>query len=128
MTAGERQAFNNLKPNQNFQIKEVDKGRNVVLWPIDMYVQEAKRQLGNTRYYQSLPFDPTTYFKKKLDKLLLSARSYGAITKQELDFLTVDHPVVPTFYMLPKVHKDITRPPGRPMEAGGAYVKKPAFL
>lgn len=47
-----------------------------------------------------------------------SAKHYGIINQKELDFMTVTKPVVPTFYLLPKVHKDIHKPPGRPIVSG----------
>lgn len=115
---GKDRTLKNLKSNKHFIIKVADKGGNVVLWPIDMYTQEALRQLGNRTYYDKLPSDPMSIFKKKLDNLLLSAKSYGAINKRELDYMTVDHPVTSTFDLLPKVHKDINHPPGRPMMVG----------
>lgn len=77
--------------------RHANKGGNVVLWPIEKYTQEANRQLGNSRYYAKLPLDPTPLFKKKLDKLLASDRSFGIISKQEHAFLMVDKPVTPTF-------------------------------
>lgn len=43
LTQEERRATNSLKCNQEFIIKEADKGGNVVLWPINEYVQEAMR-------------------------------------------------------------------------------------
>lgn len=34
-----------------------------------------------------------------------------------LEFLEVDHPIIPIFYYLPKVHKNLHNPPGRRMES-----------
>ncbi|XP_077137533.1 uncharacterized protein LOC143803584 [Ranitomeya variabilis] len=36
----------------------------------------------------------------------------GTLSKKEVDFLTTDHTVVPTFYLLPKVYKSLVNPPG----------------
>lgn len=52
LTMGERRALKKLKSNQNFLIKEADKGGNVVLWPTNLFVAEAKWQLDNGQYYQ----------------------------------------------------------------------------
>ncbi|CAJ0959960.1 unnamed protein product [Ranitomeya imitator] len=87
-----------------------DKGGNIVLWPIDMYAKEAKWQLSNTNCYQVLPFDPSVVFKKKLDRLLLMAKCSNILTK-EFTFLTTQHRVEPTLYLLPKIHKSIQEPP-----------------
>lgn len=136
----ERQAFQDLlreneatdvsglTANQEFLIKESDKGGNVILWPRNLYMGEAKRQLENRQYYQVLPSDPTIYFNRKMDNLLISARSFGTITNQEFEFITVEHPVVPTFCMLPKVHKDLIRPPGRPIVAGIGSISEKACI
>lgn len=114
----ERQAIQSLGNNKLFTIKEADKGGNVVLWPIELYVGEVHRQLGNSRYYCKLPSDPTDVFKRKLDRLLTSARDYGIINKNEYAFLITEKPTIPTFYVLPKIHKDPSAPPGRPIVAG----------
>ncbi|XP_073406989.1 uncharacterized protein [Dendrobates tinctorius] len=108
----ERLAVKKLKDNPSFVIKKADKGGNIVLWPIDMYLMEAKRQLNNISCYQVLPSDPTSVFKKKLDRLLLSARHNDILSKKEHTFLTTHYPVVPTLYLLPKVHKSTLEPPG----------------
>ncbi|XP_072010910.1 uncharacterized protein [Engystomops pustulosus] len=52
-------AIKSLKENDNIIIKEANKGGNVVLWPTEMYLEEAKRQLGNRTFYSPLPSDPT---------------------------------------------------------------------
>ncbi|XP_069601416.1 uncharacterized protein [Ranitomeya imitator] len=126
----EQRALKELKSNESFEIREADKGGNIVLWPKEMYCIEAKKQLGNPRHYVVLPSDPTQVFKSSLDRLLKNAHAQNIINKRELDFLTVKHPVVPTFYMLPKVYKSVTEPPGRPIVSGigGLYEKPCIFL
>lgn len=57
-------------------------------------------------------------FKKPLDRLLQTGRDMQILSKKEFDFLKVDHAVIPTFYLLPKVHKRLVKPPGRPIVAG----------
>ncbi|XP_040294184.1 uncharacterized protein LOC121005481 [Bufo bufo] len=85
---------------------------------MDLYTKEANRQLQNRTFHVPLPSDPTMVFKKKFDRLLKTARDMFIITKKEHLFLEVSHPIIPTFYMLPKVHKDLRNPPGRPIVAG----------
>lgn len=110
-------AAKNLSNEEKTALRTL-KGENVVIWPTNMYLQEAHHQLGDNTYYCKLPSDPTQIFKKKLDRLLEAARGYGILTKQELDFLTVPYPVIPTFYIVPKIHKNAQTPPGRPIVAG----------
>ncbi|XP_073441850.1 uncharacterized protein [Dendrobates tinctorius] len=124
----ERLAVKRLKSNSSFIIKEADKGGNIVLWQIDMYLKEAKRQLYNALCYQVLPSDPTTVFKTKLDRLLMSAKQNNILSKKEHAFLTTQHPVVPTLYLLPKVHKSISELPGRPIVASiGSLFERPCI-
>ncbi len=39
----------------------------------------------------------------------------GEITKQEFAFMKVDYPITAVIYILPKIHKDLINPPGRPI-------------
>ncbi|CAJ0919731.1 unnamed protein product [Ranitomeya imitator] len=48
-------------------------------------------------------------------RLLCRAAQFSIITPQEKRYLEVVNPVTATFYMLPKIHKDSVRPPGRPI-------------
>lgn len=114
----EQQAIQSLNKNTTFIIKEADKGGNIVLWPTGMYVEEAKKQLSNTRFYLPVPSDPTDVFQRKLTRLLDSAKTYGIITKRLYEYLKVEKPMTATFYLLPKIHKDPIQPPGRPIVAG----------
>ncbi|XP_069609107.1 uncharacterized protein [Ranitomeya imitator] len=79
---------------------------------------EAGRQLGDSTCYVRLPADPTDFFKRKLDHLIGQAAGRGTLSKKEVDFLTTEFPVIPTFYLLPKVHKSLVDPPGRPIVSG----------
>ncbi|XP_071989584.1 uncharacterized protein [Engystomops pustulosus] len=111
LSSGERVAIRGLRNNKEFLIKEADKGGNIVIWPIQQYITEAKRQLNNREFYVPLPSDPTQVFKNKIDRTLLAALTRGIINKKEHRFLTVEDPRTPTFYMLPKIHKSLREPP-----------------
>ncbi|CAJ0929938.1 unnamed protein product [Ranitomeya imitator] len=111
----EKRALTALQNNRDFTIKEADKGGNVVLWSTQLYEAEAKRQLNNAQYYQNLPSDPTSIFLSKYEQLLYRALQLAIISPQEKQYLWVANPVTATFYMLPKIHKDSLKPPGRPI-------------
>lgn len=83
LSKSETLALRKLQNNTTFIIKESDKGGNVVVWPVNMYLQEAYRQLNNNTLYQKLPMDPMCVFKKKLDRLLAAAMRLGVIQKQD---------------------------------------------
>ncbi|XP_077155826.1 uncharacterized protein LOC143818375 [Ranitomeya variabilis] len=111
----EKRALSALQNNREFTIKEADKGGNVVLWSYQLYEMEAKRQLSNTQYYQKLPSNPTSLFLSKFERLLCRTHQLAIITTQEKRYLWIENPVTATFYMLPKIHKDSIKPPGRPI-------------
>ena len=48
-------------------------------------------------------------------KQLFDMTTRGEITKKVRDYLLLDTPRTPEFYMLPKIHKGIIPPPGRPI-------------
>ncbi|XP_077123749.1 uncharacterized protein LOC143781120 [Ranitomeya variabilis] len=99
-------------------IKPADKGGNVVVWPIEMYEREAFRQLNVLQCYRRLESNPLERYKKELDGLLVAARDRGVISTKMLDGLTVEFPVIPTFYLTPKIHKNANNPSGRPIVSG----------
>ncbi|KAM4037032.1 uncharacterized protein ACNLHF_015827 [Anomaloglossus baeobatrachus] len=70
-----------------------------------------------------LPSDPTALFMSKLHRLLDSAWHLGIINETEKKYLWVDQPVIPTLYLLPKVHKSITKPPGRPIVDSSHFIR-----
>lgn len=45
-------------------------------------------------------------------------KEVGDITADEFSYMFVEHPITPIFYALPKIHKSLTNPPGRPIVAG----------
>ncbi|CAJ0933919.1 unnamed protein product [Ranitomeya imitator] len=120
----ENRALQNLKKNKEFVIREADKGGNVVLWPHKLYLKEITRQLSNGQCYTIQP----AFFKNQLEEIIYSALDNNTITKKEADFLTTPTPVIPTFYALPKVHKSLVEPPGRPIVSGiGSIFERPCI-
>lgn len=65
--------------------------------------------------------------KELLVILLTHARNSEWITDSEMKYMTVEHPSVATFYLLPKVHKPpFDNPPGRPIISGNGTLTEPA--
>lgn len=121
----ENAALRWLSNNDNLVIKKADKGGAVVVWGREQYVQEALSQLGNAEYYTALQSSPIEYMKRELEEILNNARMQGWITDLEKDFLLNNNPKIPTFYMLPKVHKNLENPPGRPIISGIDSISEP---
>ncbi|XP_077111221.1 uncharacterized protein LOC143767082 [Ranitomeya variabilis] len=118
LTFKQRQAIQQLKSLKDVVFKQADKGGNVVIWPCVKYEREVFRQLRDPNTYLKLSSNPTVSFLRELENILIRALDDGVITKQVFDGLLVKSPRVPTFYVLPKVHKDALDPPGRPIVSG----------
>ncbi|CAH2321347.1 Hypothetical predicted protein, partial [Pelobates cultripes] len=65
-----------------------------------------------------LSHDPTPQYSAEIKTLLNQALIDKLITKNEFDFMLVKQPVLSTFYSLPKVHKSLDNPSGRPIVSG----------
>lgn len=77
------------------------------MWGRYQYVTEANKQLVNREYYEHLQFNPIEQMKIELMEILLHAKTEHWISQKEHDFLLNDHPRIPSFYMLPKIHKNL---------------------
>ena len=70
------------------------------------------------QFYKQLPSDPTNTFMNEQLTLLDNLLTRGEITKREYDFLYSPFPKMAVFYTQPKIHKNLTKPPGRPIVSG----------
>lgn len=118
ITREEKLALDDLQKDADIVIKSADKGGATIILNRSDYQTECHRQLSNDCFYKKLNGDPTPRFKKEITQLLDTFLDVGEITKKEHAFLTIQHPRIPTFYTLPKVHKDPLNPPGRPIVSG----------
>ncbi|XP_075697341.1 uncharacterized protein LOC142662932 [Rhinoderma darwinii] len=118
LTKKQRDALNELKSYEDVVYKAADKGGNIVIWPTEKYEKEAFRQLRDKKTYQKLTHNPVISFSAELFKILTLAHDKGIIPKNVLSGLMTQYPRIPTLYFLPKVHKNMTDPPGRPIVSG----------
>lgn len=125
LTVEERAALKELTDNKDIIIRKADKGGALVVLRYDQYIGEAQRQLGDTAFYVPLKSNPTETLVKDLHEILLQAKDNELISTQELDFLFKPHPRMAAFYLLPKVHKSMTNPPGRPVISGNDTLMEP---
>ncbi|XP_075053840.1 multidrug and toxin extrusion protein 1-like [Mixophyes fleayi] len=119
----EREALKNLKENKKIVIKPADKGGSVVIQDVDQYHQEVMRQLGDENTYEILKTDPSIRIMEKLQTSVDLNMRKGVISKEIKDYLIVQNPSIPVFYILPKIHKDPVCPPGRPIVAEDFYLQ-----
>ena len=122
LTNEEIQSLKNLRLNKNIVIKPADKGSATVIMDKENYINEGYRQLNDNRYYKKIsdPIYPDT--AAKVDDILYDLKEKKVIENKE--YLYLKSPINPRprqFYMLPKIHKDLSKwpssnmPPGRPI-------------
>uniref|UniRef100_A0A8C5PPV1 Reverse transcriptase domain-containing protein n=1 Tax=Leptobrachium leishanense TaxID=445787 RepID=A0A8C5PPV1_9ANUR len=118
LTFRDRKICEDLKNNQNLVIKQADKGGGIVVMSRQFYLKEADRLLGDINTYKLLDKDPTPEFLIELEGLLLKGKEKGIISETEFKYLLNKQSQIALFYFLPKIHKDIDNPPGRPIISG----------
>lgn len=118
LSRAERQALQEIASWEDVIIKPSDKGGNIVIWPRVMYLTEALKQLNDRSCYKKLPSDPSIHYRSLYNGLITDGFQTGLISKSEHKSLLNLVSVTPTFYMLPKVHKNLQKPPGRPIVSG----------
>uniref|UniRef100_A0A8C6V001 Uncharacterized protein n=1 Tax=Neogobius melanostomus TaxID=47308 RepID=A0A8C6V001_9GOBI len=110
----QRLELKTLKEDKSIVIKGADKGGAIVILNRSPYINEVQCQLNNTNFYRKLDHNPTLEFKNRIRGKLDQLLENEDLTKQEHTFMTVDNPVIPVLYILPKIHKTyVDTPPGR---------------
>ena len=119
LTKRERLALKRLK-RRNLVIKPADKGSGIVVLTPEQYKEEVLRQLENGAHYQKIDNDQTPAIAKQIQETIQRYVHKGLVSEKVLQKI-IPNPYRPAkFYILPKIHKSLTRPPGRPiMSANG---------
>ena len=99
-------------------IRPADKGGGIVILDKSQYVEEMNRQLSDSSTYTPLPSNPTVKYRKLLSNLVDQGLHKGILNKKEHAHLIPITPRVPVIYYLPKLHKSLVKPPGRPIISG----------
>ncbi|CAG2212665.1 unnamed protein product [Mytilus edulis] len=120
LTKIERKAIQDLSKNKHIVIKKADKGSAIVILNAANYNQMALTQLMDERFYVETSTNLTTFHTLKINRTLLSLLSKNEINQDIYNFLQVEEPRTPQFYLLPKIHKTFVNgsPPGRPIISG----------
>ena len=121
----ERKAITELRNNPSIVIKPADKGGAVVILSRSDYLREGFNQLSQTEYYQLLDTDITETHRTIVQNAIEDMFQNGEIDETVKAYLTDKHCRTAKFYLLPKIHKNINPPPGRPiMSANGCPTEK----
>ena len=118
-----RQALQELRSHVNertIRISTADKGGSVVVQDIHNYITEATRQLDNTQHYTQVTKDPTKQIAKHSNDIVEELYSNNLIDSntQKWALTDVKNCRPQQFYTLPKIHKTLNNPPGRPIVSG----------
>ena len=122
----EYQAVRELYNNNDIVIKAADKGGLIVIMNTTDYIAEADRQLNNPDHYEKLLEDPTQKFNTHINNLINQAWRLNIIGETTYNNLQTKNPRIPTFYLLPKIHKQHN--PGRPIVNGIGSVTEKMLL
>lgn len=72
------------------------------------------------------PYQPTPLTSLNLNSIVDHAVENMWITSKERDFIVPQNLRLATFYLLPKTHKSLTSPPGRPIISGIETITGPS--
>ncbi|XP_069505846.1 uncharacterized protein [Ambystoma mexicanum] len=125
MSNPERLAVKNLASHPDIILRKADKGGAVVMLNRSDYINECLRQLNDKSFYQPITEDPTKRLAALISNKVEKALERGWICQQECDYLQVKDPTIPKFYILPKIHKTMVNPPGRPIVSGTGAILEP---
>ncbi len=111
----ERQGLRELAMRDDIVVKKADKGSNIVIMRRDDYVAKGLKQLSDTKYYLPQSENLTQKHNKEIGNFLRLMRRCGEISEKTFQYLWREDPRTLEFYLLPKIHKNVTPPPGRPI-------------
>ena len=88
---------------------------NIVIMDREFYVKEAMRQLTDKKFYKKCEKDLTIEHYSLVQELILEMFNKKIISEQTYKFLSTGGKRTSIFYLLPKIHKNLLNPPGRPI-------------
>ena len=113
----QRKAVNRLRIRRDIAIKASNKSSGVcVLTPT-----EALHQLQNEKHYKQLDQNLILEIQHKIRTTIEKHVITGAIPQGSANHLIVNNPIPAKIYLLPKVHKNMEKPPSRPIMAGNGH-------
>lgn len=87
----------------------------MLLLSSDLYEKEVLWQLSDTFTYSKLSLNPFPALVVNINLQPFLVREANLMTNKEWDYLGVGEFNNPTFYIIPKLHKSLTSPTGRPI-------------
>ncbi|CAJ0944905.1 unnamed protein product [Ranitomeya imitator] len=124
----EKEALRSLQENKRIIIKPADKGGSIVVMDRSHYTSIIQMQLSDRTTYQPIDRDPTFDIAREIRQTVEKYKDKGMIDVKLSEYLINTQPMTPVFYILPKVHKDLMNPPGRPIVASTNSLLSPLAI
>ena len=118
LTEGERKAIFELKNSHQIVIKKADKGSCTVVQDRTAYIAEGMRQLSDENFYRQVPNDLTEKHRAEVQSVIDQMYEDDELDISVVNYLAEKDCRTPQMYFLPKIHKGVTPPPGRPICSG----------
>jgi hypothetical protein len=118
LNEGERKARRYLERDDSIVIKPADKGSAVVVQDRSDYPREGYRQLSDSHFYQEVDEDLTEKHRREIQNFVEEMYQNGEIDLRVRNYLADKTCRISRFYLLPKIHKKVNLPPGRPVVSG----------
>ena len=118
LSPGEFKALNTLAKLTHIVVKPVDKGQAICVLDREDYLKEGYKQLSDISKYKKVEVDLTEQHRREVQNLVEEAYQNGEIHESVKKFLSDKTCKTPFLYLLPKIHKKVTPPPGRPVVSG----------
>ena len=115
LSEAETTALHDLQHRTDIVIRPADKGSAIVIQDAVTYRDEALRQLSDAQFYRKLEKDPTQANAAKVASIVRSMESRNVINTKTAKDLVETKARTPHLYTLPKIHKRLDNPPGRPI-------------
>jgi hypothetical protein len=120
LSTPQQKALNRLRKCKHLIFKAADKGSGICVLTPQQYTDEAMKQLNNPTNYMALDSNPIPDIQRRINSTIEKHVYTGAIPKKTANILPTPKAQPAKFYLLPKVHKNINNPPGRPIMAGNS--------
>jgi len=115
LSSDEKKALAELEKAHDIIIKPADKGSAVVIQNLEDYLKEGYRQLNDPAFYVETKDDLTHLHNELITQLVTHLAEHEQISEKCSSYLINKSPRTPQLYLLPKIHKNKTPVPGRPI-------------
>ncbi|XP_075421188.1 uncharacterized protein LOC142462857 [Ascaphus truei] len=107
----------NMSLIEKVSLKALTENKNIIVQDYADYREEAIYQLPDTDSYILLTRDPIHEYAREIKLLIDMGFNKRWLLEKEVEFLFMEHPKCPVYYTLPKIHKRMIKPPGKPISA-----------